>query len=125
MLKIDGVQYYEVDGVYYKEGVDDKGKKIYIVAGKDGELNTADSVTDPNATVAAPQVGDIVNQLPDDCRKVILQMVKKYFRVAKWHLLRKSNRDPNGNVGYRIASLPEDDKEASLPLSVMLSPTYV
>ncbi|MDP9047511.1 MAG: hypothetical protein M3N14_05195 [Bacteroidota bacterium] len=64
-IRIDGVQYYESDGVYYKEAVDDKGKKIYVVAGRDGVLNTDASVTDPNATVAAPQVGDIVNQLPD------------------------------------------------------------
>ncbi len=109
-IKIDGVQYYEVDGVYYKEGVDDKGKKIYIVAGKDGELNTADSVTDPNATVAAPQVGDIVNQLPDDCRRVILNG-KKYF-VSPNGIYYEKVTDPNGNVGYRIASLPEDDKGA-------------
>jgi len=109
-IKIDGVQYYEVDGVYYKESVDDKGKKIYIVAGKDGELNTADSVTDPNATVAAPQVGDIVNQLPDDCRRVILNG-KKYF-VSPNGIYYEKVTDPNGNVGYRIASLPEDDKGA-------------
>ncbi len=109
-IKIDGVQYYEVDGVYYKEGVDDKGKKIYIVAGKDGELNTADSVTDPNATVAAPKVGDIVNQLPDDCRKVILNG-KKYF-VSPNGIYYERVTDPDGNVGYRIASLPEDDKGA-------------
>ncbi|MFI5137371.1 MAG: DUF6515 family protein [Sphingobacteriales bacterium] len=109
-IKIDGVQYYELNGVYYKEGRNDKGKKIYIVAGKDGELNTADSVTDPNATVAAPQVGDIVNQLPDDCRKVILNG-KKYY-VSPNGIYYEKVTDPNGNVGYRIASLPEDDKGA-------------
>ena len=109
-IKIDGVQYYEVNGVYYKEGVDDKGKKIYIVAGRDGVLNTGDNVTDPNATVAAPQVGDIVNQLPDDCRKVILNG-KKYY-VSPDGIYYEKVTDPNGNVGYRIASLPEDDKGA-------------
>jgi len=109
-IKIDGVQYYEVDGVYYKEGVNDKGQKIYIVAGKDGELNTGDNVTDPNATVASPQVGDIVNQLPDDCRKVILNG-KKYF-VSPNGIYYEKVTDPNGNVAYRIASLPEDDKGA-------------
>jgi hypothetical protein len=77
-IKIDGVQYYELDGVYYKETVDDKGKKIYVVAGKDGVLNTGDEFTDPNAAVTAPQVGDVVNQLPDDCRKVTLNG-KKYY----------------------------------------------
>ena len=107
-IKIDGVQYYEVDGVYYKEGVNDKGKKIYIVAGKDGVLNTGDNVTDPNAEVAMPKVGDIVNQLPDDCRRVILNG-KKYY-VSPNGIYYEKVTDPNGNVGYRIASLPEEEK---------------
>jgi len=106
-IKIDGVQYYESDGVYYKEGVDDKGKKIYIVAGRDGVLNTGDSVTDPNASVALPKVGDLVNQLPDDCRKVILNG-KKYF-VSPDGIYYEKVGDPNGNTAYRIASLPSDD----------------
>jgi len=109
-IKIDGVQFYEADGVYYKEGVDDKGKTIYIVAGKDGVLNTDDSVTDPNATVAAPRIGDIVNQLPDGCRKVSLNG-KKYF-VSPNGIYYEKVRDPNGNVGYRIVSLPDDEKGA-------------
>ena len=106
-IKIDGVQYYEVDGVYYKEGVDDKGKKIYIVAGRDGVLNTDDSVTDPNAntTPAAPKVGDIVNQLPDGCRKVILNG-KRYY-VSPNDIYYEKVTDPNGNVGYRIAIAEE------------------
>jgi hypothetical protein len=107
-IKIDGVQYYEQDGVYYKEGVDDKGKKVYIVAGRDGVLNTDASVTDPNATVAAPQVGDIVNQLPDGCRKVILNG-KKYY-VSPNDIYYEKVTDPDGNVAYKIASLPQDEK---------------
>jgi hypothetical protein len=106
-IKIDGIQYYEANGVYYKEGVDDKGKKIYIVAGKDGVLNTDASVTDPNATVTAPQVGDMVNQLPDDCRRVTLNG-KKYF-VSPNGIYYEKVTDPNGNVAYRIASLPDDN----------------
>jgi hypothetical protein len=109
-IKIDGVQYYEADGVYYKVTVNDKGKKMYVVAGKDGVLNTGDAVTDPNANVATPKVGDIVNQLPDDCRKVILNG-KKYY-VSPNGIYYEKVTDPNGNVGYRIASLPEDEKGA-------------
>ncbi|MGZ3874627.1 MAG: DUF6515 family protein [Mucilaginibacter sp.] len=108
-IRIDGVQYYELDGVYYKETVDDKGKKIYVVAGKDGVLNTGDSVTDPNAAVTAPQVGDIVNQLPDDCRKVSLNG-KKYY-VSPNNIYYEKVTGPDGNTAYRIASLPTaDDK---------------
>lgn len=107
-IKIDGVQYYELDGVYYKETVDDKGKKIYVVAGKDGVLNTGDEVTDPNAAVTAPQVGDVVNQLPDDCRKVTLNG-KKYY-VSPNNIYYEKVTGPDGNTAYRIASLPGDDK---------------
>jgi len=106
-IKIDGIQYYESDGVYYKEIVDDKGNKTYVVAGKDGVLNTGDNVTDPNATDAAPKVGDLVNQLPDDCRKVILNG-KKYF-VSPDGIYYEKVTDPSGNTAYRIASLPSDD----------------
>jgi len=109
-IKIDGVQYYEADGVYYKEGVNDKGKKIYIVAGRDGVLNTGDNATDPNADVAMPKVGDLVNQLPDDCRKVILNG-KKYY-VSPDGIYYEKVTDPNGNVAYRITSLPDDEKGA-------------
>ncbi len=108
-IKIDGVQYYELNGVYYKEGVNDKGEKIYIVAGRDGVLNTGANVTDPNATDAAPQVGDVVNQLPDGCRKVSLNG-KKYY-VSPDGIYYERVTDPEGNTAYRIASLPETDEK--------------
>jgi hypothetical protein len=110
-IKIDGVQYYESDGVYYKLGTDDKGKVIYIVAGRDGVLNTGDEATDPNASVALPKVGDIVNQLPDDCRKVILNG-KRYY-VSPDGIYYEKVTDPNGNTAYRIASLPADDDKGA------------
>jgi hypothetical protein len=111
-IKIDGVQYYEVDGVYYRETVDDKGKKLYVVAGKDGVLNTDDSATDPNATDAAPKVGDIVNQLPDNCRKVILNG-KKYY-VSPNDIYYEKVTGPDGSIGYRIASLPDPSDEKGI-----------
>jgi hypothetical protein len=75
-------------------------------------LNTDPSVTDPNTTIAAPKVGDIVNQLPDNCRKVILNG-KKYY-VSPDNIYYEKVTDPNGNVGYRIASLPDDKDEKGI-----------
>ncbi|HZY39468.1 MAG TPA: DUF6515 family protein [Mucilaginibacter sp.] len=111
-IKIDGIQYYEASGVYYKETTDDKGKVMYVVAGRDGVLDTSDSATDPNASVATPKVGDLVNQLPDDCHKVILNG-KRYF-VSPDGIYYEKVTDPNGNPAFRIISLPEpeDDKGA-------------
>jgi hypothetical protein len=108
-IKIDGIQYYEASGVYYKVVVDDKGKTMYVVAGRDGVLNTDNSATDPNASVAMPKVGDMVNQLPDDCHKVILN--GKHYFVSPDGIYYEKVTDPNGNPAYRIISLPEPDDD--------------
>ena len=110
-IKIDGVQYYELNGVYYKMVVDDAGKTQYVVAGKDGELNTDPSATDPNASVAMPKVGDMVNQLPDNCRKVLLNG-KKYY-VSPNGIYYEKVKDPNGNTAYKITSLPDDNEKGA------------
>ncbi len=104
---IDGQQYYEFNGVYYQEGVDDKGKKNYVVAGKDGVLNTGNTENVDNAP-PAPQVGDIVSQLPEGTRKVTLNG-KKYF-VSPDDIYYEEFKDANGFEGYRIASIPADDQ---------------
>lgn len=105
-IVIDGQQYYEFNGVYYTESVDDKGKKIYVVAGKDGVLNTNGS--DANATSPAPQVGDVVNQLPDGCRKVNLN--GKHYFVSPDDIYYEEFTDSHNYKGYRIASIPSNDQ---------------
>jgi hypothetical protein len=39
-IMIDGVQYYQLNGVYYQPVTNDDGTVAYQIAGKDGELNT-------------------------------------------------------------------------------------
>jgi hypothetical protein len=107
-IVIDGQQYYEFNGVYYQPEVDDKGKTIYVIAGKDGVLNTNGEEAD-NAP-PAPQVGDIVNQLPNDCRKVSLNG-KKYY-VSPDGIYYEEFTDKQHNVkAYRIASIPVDGEQ--------------
>ena len=107
-IKINGEQFYELNGVYYKAIVNDAGKTMYQVAGRDGVLNTED-----NGGMApddsAPKVGDIVNELPDGCRKITLNG-KKYF-VSPNDIYYQVYVDQDGNVGYRIASIPSDDDQ--------------
>ena len=107
-IQINGEQFYELNGVYYKAIVNDAGKTVYQVAGRDGVLNT-----DDNGGVAsndsAPKVGDIVNELPDGCRKITLNG-KKYF-VSPNDIYYQTFVDQNGNVGYKIASIPSDDDQ--------------
>jgi hypothetical protein len=108
-IVINGQQYFEFSGVYYTQTVDEKGKKVYVVAGRDGVLNTDGSADNNNAQVA-PQVGDIVAQLPDGCRKINLNG-KKYF-VSPEDIYYEEFTDANNNKGYRIASIPtEEPKE--------------
>jgi hypothetical protein len=104
-IMIDGQQYYEMNGVYYKESVDEKGKKVFIVSGKDGVLNT-DNAAQP-ADQHIPQVGDVVNQLPDGCRKIILN--SKTYYVSADDIYYEEVTDANKNVTYRIASVPENE----------------
>jgi hypothetical protein len=108
-IMIDGQQYYELNGVYYKSVVNDQQKTMYVVAGRDGVLNTNGDNADANNEVAAPQVGDIVNELPDGCHKVSLNG-KKYY-VSPNDIYYQAYTDQNGNSGFRIASVPDPNDQ--------------
>ena len=45
-VTINGVDYYEYKGVYYTQKENADGKTVYVVAGKDGILNTTDGPVD-------------------------------------------------------------------------------
>jgi hypothetical protein len=107
-IVIDGQQYYEFNGVYYQANVDDKGKTNYVIAGKDGVLNTNGEASDNN-NPPAPQVGDILNQLPDGCRNVKLNG-KKYY-VSPDGIYYEDFTDQHNFKGYRIVSIPADDEK--------------
>ena len=101
----DGQQYYEFNGVYFQAKYDDKGKTIYVVAGKDGVLNTGGDADNP----PAPQVGDVVNQLPDGCKKVTLNN-KKYY-VAPDGIYYEDFTDNHNFKAFRIVSIPSNDDQ--------------
>lgn len=71
-VTINGVDYYEYKGVYYTQKENADGKTVYVVAGKDGVLNTTDGPVDTH------NIGDIINQLPEGCREVTIKN-EKYF----------------------------------------------
>ena len=132
-IVIDGAQYYEASGVYY-QAQDENGRTVYVVVGKDGVLNTGatdqpmsdndDPIMDNNApaatsaqaapapgtgtTVTNIQVGDVIEQLPPDCRKVTLND-KKYY-VSPDNVFYEQFKDANG-TGYRVASVPGANDE--------------
>jgi hypothetical protein len=134
-IVIDGEPYYESNGVYYQESADGNGRKVYIVVGKDGVLNTEngggsnmndqpmsdndDPLMDNNTTAnggqaanVAPEltikVGDVVDQLPADCRKVTVG--SKKFYVSPDNVFYEEFKDADG-TGYRVASVPGASNE--------------
>ncbi|MHB8205776.1 DUF6515 family protein [Mucilaginibacter sp.] len=107
-IVINGQQYYEADGVYYVPITKDDGTLSYQVAGKDGELNTADDQSVDNAP-PAPQIGDIVTQLPPNSRKISVNGDKLY--LSPDGIYYKAQIDQNGTKTYKIVGLPEDDDQ--------------
>ena len=105
-IVINGQQYYEVNGVYYEPITKDDGTLSYQVAGKDGELNTDNSNVD-NAP-AAPQMGDIVTQLPPNCRKINVNGQKLY--ISPDGIYYQAQADQSGNTVYKIVGLPDEDQ---------------
>ena len=103
-IVINGEQYYEANGVYYQPITKDDGSISYQVAGKDGELNT----NNPNGDMdqQLPQIGDIVQTLPPNCRKISLNGEKYYVSEDGYYY--QEARDTNNNKIYKIVGTPDD-----------------
>jgi hypothetical protein len=74
-VTINGQTYYEYKGVYYSPLEKTDGKTAYIIAGKDGVLNTDNG--DINAG-SGMKIGDVVTELPEGTRQVTLKGQKLY-----------------------------------------------
>jgi hypothetical protein len=107
-IVINGQQYYEVNGVYYEPITKDDGTLSYQVAGKDGELNT-DNGQDADNAPQGPQIGDIVSQLPPNCRKISINGEKLY--LSQDGIYYKAQLDQDSNKVYKIVGLPEDQDQ--------------
>jgi hypothetical protein len=103
-IVINGVQYYEANGVYYQPITKDDGTVVYEIAGKDGELNTQEFDQD-----TPPQVGEMVETLPQDCKTLKLNG-KKYYVTADGYYFQDAT-DPNGNKVYKIVGVPNDEPD--------------
>jgi hypothetical protein len=103
-IVINGQQYYESQGVYYQPYTKDDGSQVYVVAGKDGELNT-NTVQDNQPK--APQIGDIVTQLPPNCRKIAVSGQKLF--VSPDGIYYQPVVDANNVTTYKIVGLPSDE----------------
>lgn len=119
-ISIDGQQFYEFNGVYYKQAVNPDGKTVYVVAGRDGVLNTnGDQVgpdsqqqdstaVDQQAVQPMPQVGDMTDQLPEGSRKISLNGKKFYVTPDDIYLEEVKN---GSKTSYRVVSVPEPEDQ--------------
>ncbi len=106
---INGVQYYELNGVYYQPVTKDDGTVVYEIVGKDGELNTTGSTVQDTSSLRGPKMGDIVTQLPPDCKKIKVNGSKLW--VSPDGVYYQEQVDANGNKTYKIVGLPTDEAE--------------
>jgi hypothetical protein len=133
-IVIDGIQYYEADGVYYQANVDNNGKTVYIVTGRDGVLNTdngsgqpaADNVDpidnapatnsaqvqNPPQAQSAPQQANVaaVAKVGDVVNQLPpdchkVTLNKKTYYVSPDNVFFEDYSDADG-AGYRVASVP-------------------
>jgi hypothetical protein len=74
VVVINDQKYFELDGTYYKEEIRGNDEIWYTVVGKNGRLDTEDDEYSEDG----PYVGDIVDDLPANCKKVVLNG-NKYF----------------------------------------------
>jgi hypothetical protein len=107
-IMINGQQYYELNGVYYQPVTKDDGTVVYMIAGKDGVLNTTQ---DDQQQQQGPQIGDIVTQLPPDSRKIKVNGAKLY--VSPDGVYYQEQVDQNGATTYKIVGLPSDEPDAN------------
>lgn len=91
-IRIDGQLYYEKNGVYYQEVTKEDNKRAYVVAGKDGELNTAGA--------PQPQEGDVVNELPANSRKVVINGLEYYLAPNGFYY--QEIVDDNNQNAYKV-----------------------
>ena len=109
-ITIDGQQYYESNGVYYLPVTKDNGRLVYRVAGKDGELSTENGGQvngDDNANY--PQIGDVIEELPQDSRKVKVNGEKYYVTPDGVYL--HEQRDSTGKKVYVVTGVPDDEPD--------------
>ncbi|WP_419803396.1 DUF6515 family protein [Mucilaginibacter sp.] len=120
-ITIDGRQYFEKDGIYYLPIINQDGKKVYQVAGKDGVLNTDDGQqNDPQYNSAPqtnnqypqqqynnlPRVGDVVNAIPADSRKVKINGEKLFVSPDGVYY----QEDNSGDTRiYKVVGVPSED----------------
>lgn len=100
---VNGEQFYELNGTYYKKTTNEKGKTVYVVTGKNGTINNSPEAA-PGTFV--PQQGDIIDQLPENCRTVQISNTTYYVSPDEIYY---QPVDQDGVTRYQVVSKPTND----------------
>jgi hypothetical protein len=74
-VRVNGEKFYELNGTYFKEDRDSKGRVVYTVVGKNGEIENSEESPAPPQT---PKAGDKVTELPENSKLITLNGEKLY-----------------------------------------------
>jgi hypothetical protein len=101
---INGEKFYELNGTYYKSDRDTNGNSIFVVVGKNGEINnTDDGQQNDNGTMAppssGPQIGDVISELPEGSKITTINGQKLYLTPDHTYLKEES---ANGMIQYKV-----------------------
>ncbi len=127
-IVINGVQYYELNGVYYEPVTKDDGSVVYQVAGKDGVLDTDNGGSEAYnqsqiqggasasaqsrypasaSNITPPKMGDMVRSIPSDSKRVNVAG-QKYLLSADGYYYQETF-DNDNNRSYKVVGTPEDE----------------
>jgi hypothetical protein len=106
---INGQKYYELGGTYYQEELSAQNRLQYRVVGTDGVINTVDEYqtyddnTTDNYLPQQQAMPTKINQLPANCKVVMVKQQKYYLTYAGVYY--KEMIDANNNVSYETVSI--------------------
>lgn len=104
-VTVNGEDFYELNGTYYKEGIDSKGRTIYTVTGKDGDINNTENVAPEINNSLQP--GDIVDNLPQDCKTITLNGETYYISPDDVYF--RETIDSSNKTSYEVVGKPTDN----------------
>ncbi len=98
---INGETFYELNGTYFKEERNSQGAIVYVVVGKNGEINNSVGSNNDYSDQSMKNLnnGDIVGQLPEGSKVVTIDGQKLYVTPDDTYL--KEESDGN-TVQYRV-----------------------
>lgn len=96
---INGETFYELNGTYYKPGVDSNGNTVFTVVGKNGVINTSNSEPEMVNPPVSLQMGDVINQLPDNSKIITLNGEQLYETPDNIYL---KEENVNGQIQYKV-----------------------